>query len=77
MSETAIHVALGGRCRRLRGATINDLVKFATVKPDASAFRAIINFDALTFGDLQVVSINGAFHAALLFACSGEIWGRH
>ncbi|MNO08936.1 hypothetical protein D3C81_2318390 [compost metagenome] len=43
---------LHGRLLHRRGChgALEDLVEFAAVQPDTSAFRAVIDLDALAFG---------------------------
>ena len=38
----------------LRNGPLDDLVKFSPVKPDTATFRAVIDFDPLTFGHDQI-----------------------
>ena len=37
------------RNHRLLGRPLDDLVEFATVEPDAAAFRAVVDLDTLSF----------------------------
>ena len=56
---------------RSRAAAFNNLVKFAAIKPDAAALRAIVNLDALPVAHRQRHAANGAGHRGNL------IFGAH
>ncbi len=52
-------ITIGGRLRRrchcaFPLATLDELVEFAAIKPDAAAFRAIIDLDILPLGHYQL-----------------------
>src|SRR6056297_1985014 len=55
-----------GGCRRdllrRRRRALDDLVKLATVEPDAPAFGAIVDLDALTVGHDKFASVDRALH---------------
>lgn len=58
-------VGIGRRDGRpgLIEAPFNDLVEFTAIKPYTAAFRAVINFDVLTFGHDQFsICACRAFH---------------
>lgn len=44
----------GGRRSYASCRAFNQLVEFTPVKPDASALRAVVNFNALAFGHQKV-----------------------
>jgi len=50
---------------RVRFRPINDLVKFTPIKPDAAAFRAIVNFDPVSVSHHQGFIIYRTFHLIL------------
>jgi hypothetical protein len=54
-----------------RAAAFDNLVKFAAIKPDAAALRAIINLDALPVAHRQRHAAYGAGHGGNL------IFGSH
>jgi len=52
-----------GHCTCSRGRAFNQFIEFTPIKPNATALRAIVNFNALAFGHQEVgVRANGAFH---------------
>src|SRR5690606_23349023 len=55
-------------CRlcRSRASAFNDLVEFATVKPNPPTFRAVINLDAATLSNHEHLSVHGTLHAGHL-----------
>lgn len=44
----------GHLCRRASRRSFDDLVEFAAIQPDSTAFRAIIDFDSLSLGHHQI-----------------------
>ena len=51
-------------------ATFDDLVEFAAIQPDSTAFGAIINLDALPFAHNQIHPASRAKVAVTFVACS-------
>jgi hypothetical protein len=63
----AAWVAFPTRRTRTR-RPLDDLVQLATVEPDSSALRAIVDFDSLSVGHFEFGIINWAFHSPQLSA---------
>jgi hypothetical protein len=66
-------VSRRGGCRGEIGTSINDLVKFAPVEPNATAFRTIIDFDTGAFGNHKLGLVDRTFHGCHLLIGSDNL----
>lgn len=46
--------------------SINNFVELTSIKPDASAFRAVVYLDALSLGHLEIAVVYWAFHSGVV-----------
>jgi hypothetical protein len=66
---------------RMRCRSLDDLVQFAAIQPDAAAFGAVIDLDPLALGHDQVRVVDGAFLGPFLsmsgFGCRVDLSRGH